>query len=188
MADVAAKRMTVEEFLEWDDGTDTRYELIDGQPVAMAPTLEPHAVLLINLGAEIRTALKAKPGCRVMSGIGLRSPVRSHSYYIPDIVVACDQGSLTRRELPEPILAVEILSDSTAQIDRATKVPDYLEVPSLREILVINPRAYHAELHRRVASDRWMVHLLRGKDAQLQLESVGLGLPLATLYEGILLG
>lgn len=80
------------------------------------------------------------------------------------------------------------MSDSTAQIDRTAKVPDYLEVPSLQEILVINPRAYHAELHRRVASDRWMVHLLHSKDARLQLESVGLDLPLATLYEGILLG
>ena len=37
MADAAEKRMTVAEFLDWDDGTDTRYELIDGRPVAMAP-------------------------------------------------------------------------------------------------------------------------------------------------------
>ena len=37
MADIAEKRMTVAEFLTWDDGTDTRYELIDGRPVAMAP-------------------------------------------------------------------------------------------------------------------------------------------------------
>ena len=37
MADVAEKRMTVAEFLTWDDGTGTRYELIDGRPVAMAP-------------------------------------------------------------------------------------------------------------------------------------------------------
>ena len=32
MADIAEKRMTVAEFLTWDDGTDTRYELIDGRP------------------------------------------------------------------------------------------------------------------------------------------------------------
>jgi Uma2 family endonuclease len=37
MAEPAISRMTLEEFLRWDDGTDARYELIDGFPVAMAP-------------------------------------------------------------------------------------------------------------------------------------------------------
>ncbi len=37
MGDLAAKRMTLAEFLVWDDGTDTRYELVGGEPRAMAP-------------------------------------------------------------------------------------------------------------------------------------------------------
>ena len=37
MADAATKRIMLDEFLWWDDGTETRYELIDGFPVAMAP-------------------------------------------------------------------------------------------------------------------------------------------------------
>lgn len=45
MAEPAIRRMTLEEFLSWDDGTDTRYELIDGFPVAMAPPAEAHRIL-----------------------------------------------------------------------------------------------------------------------------------------------
>jgi hypothetical protein len=37
MAEPAGKRMSLAAFLEWDDGTDTRYELVDGRIVAMAP-------------------------------------------------------------------------------------------------------------------------------------------------------
>jgi Uma2 family endonuclease len=37
MADPAEKRWTVEDFLVWNDGTDRRHELVDGQLVAMAP-------------------------------------------------------------------------------------------------------------------------------------------------------
>jgi Uma2 family endonuclease len=37
MAELAIKPMTLEEFLRWDDGTETRYELVGGIPVAMAP-------------------------------------------------------------------------------------------------------------------------------------------------------
>jgi Uma2 family endonuclease len=40
MAEPAIGRMTLEEFLRWDDGTDTHYELVDGFPVAMAPPAE----------------------------------------------------------------------------------------------------------------------------------------------------
>ena len=37
MSDLAYRSMTLDEFLRWDDGTDTHYELIGGSPVAMAP-------------------------------------------------------------------------------------------------------------------------------------------------------
>jgi Uma2 family endonuclease len=42
MSGLTAKRMSLEKFLNWDDGTDTRYELIEGVPVAMAPPAEAH--------------------------------------------------------------------------------------------------------------------------------------------------
>jgi|GEM_PF-5529795 len=32
---IAAKPMTLEEHLNFNDGTDSRYELVDGQPIAM---------------------------------------------------------------------------------------------------------------------------------------------------------
>ena len=38
-------RMTLAEFLDWDDGTDTRYELIDGRVLAMAPPSPRHSAL-----------------------------------------------------------------------------------------------------------------------------------------------
>jgi hypothetical protein len=34
MAEVARRPMTLDEFLRWDDGTETHYELIGGFPVA----------------------------------------------------------------------------------------------------------------------------------------------------------
>ena len=54
MSETAIKRMMLEEFLGWDDGTDTRYELVGGFPVAMAPSLEEHGVLSNRLGGASR--------------------------------------------------------------------------------------------------------------------------------------
>ena len=50
MTDAATKLMTVGEFLTWNDGTDARYELIEGRPVAMAPVAASHSIIVVNLG------------------------------------------------------------------------------------------------------------------------------------------
>lgn len=51
--------------------------------------------------------------------------------------------------------------------------------------MLIDPVRRFAEVHRRLEGDRWLTDLLRGTDAVLRLESVGVDLPLAELYRGI---
>ena len=68
MADAAEKLMTVAEFLEWDDGTDTRYELIDGRPVAMAPVAASHSIIVANLGHALKSRLTA-PATRAVKPV-----------------------------------------------------------------------------------------------------------------------
>ena len=53
MAEPAEKRMSLAAFLEWDDGTDARYELLDGRIVAMAPPIEAHGTIVANLARHI---------------------------------------------------------------------------------------------------------------------------------------
>jgi Uma2 family endonuclease len=79
MAEAAEKRWTVEAFLAWDDGTDRRYELVDGRIVAMAPPSEAHAAIVSNLNGELRSRLK--PPCRVLGEFGVRLPDRDDSFY-----------------------------------------------------------------------------------------------------------
>jgi hypothetical protein len=55
MGDLADRRMTLAEFLVWDDGTDTRYELIRGAPRGMAPAYPRHGLIERNAGRVIET-------------------------------------------------------------------------------------------------------------------------------------
>jgi Uma2 family endonuclease len=58
MASSAPKLMTIAEFLDWDDGTDRQYQLVDGMPVMMAPATEAHGELAARLTIEIGTRLR----------------------------------------------------------------------------------------------------------------------------------
>ena len=53
MAEPARRLWTLDEFLAFDDGTDTRYELLDGQIVAMAPASDVHGALVMRLGRRL---------------------------------------------------------------------------------------------------------------------------------------
>ena len=184
MAEPATRWMTLDEFLAWDDGTDRRYELWDGVVTAMAPPMPRHGLLAAALSGEIRSAVRARPPCRVFSEAGIALPHRKDTFYVADLAVICEPLRPNDRLIRNPVLIVEVLSPSTAAIDRQIKVPDYRRIPSVQEILLIDSETVFAEVHRREC-DRWITDMMRGVDAALALNSVPLTILLSELYEGI---
>jgi Uma2 family endonuclease len=182
MAGPAPKRMTLAEFLEWDDGTDTRYELVDGQVVAMAPPTRGHGTLAARLTIAIGTALR--PPCEVITEAGIAPPERADTYYQADVVVTRTPQPSTVRGIADPILIVEVLSPSTADHDRGSKLAAYRRIDSVREILLVSSQERHVELWRRDAGG-WRVVDLIG-EAEIRLETVDATVPLAALYEDVL--
>jgi Uma2 family endonuclease len=186
MSELATKRMSLDEFLRWDDGTDTRYELIDGIPVAMAPPAEAHRILALRLGSRIDAVLQSRRPCNAQIEPGVVRPDRADSYYVPDIPVTCQPNEPGRQAMVAPILLVEILSPSTERNDRRLKLPAYQGIDSVREILLIDADSYHAEVYRR-ENDHWGIELVRGAGVTLFLASVGLRVSMSELYDGIAL-
>jgi Uma2 family endonuclease len=176
--------MTLEEFLRWDDGTDTHYELIDGFPVAMAPPVEAHRILALRLGSRIDAALAGRRPCNAQIEPGVVRPDRADSYYVPDVAVTCERNEPGRQAMVDPILIVEILSPSTERTDRRLKLPVYQAMESVREIMLIDADSHHAELYKR-ENDHWGIQLVRGAEASLVLTTVDLRISMSELYGGI---
>jgi Uma2 family endonuclease len=184
VSELAERRMSLDEFLRWDDGTDTRYELIDGFPLAMAPPAEAHRILAMRLGLRIDTALQNRRPCNVQIEAGVLRPDRADSYYVADLAVTCRPNEPGRQSIVDPILIVEILSPSTERHDRRIKLPIYRQIESAQEILLIDADGHYAELHRR-EDNRWITELVRGPSAILSLASAELRVSMAELYEGV---
>jgi Uma2 family endonuclease len=184
MSEAAVKRMTLAEFLRWEDGTDTRYELLDGMAVAMAPPAIAHGMLALRLGARIDAALRSRPPCFGQSEAGIARPDRNDTCYIADLAVTCTPPERGQQLLRDPLLIVEILSPGTALYDRQTKVSDYRRIASVEEILLIDSTSIFAEVLRR-EGNRWITEIVRGPQATLALASIGLAAAMSDLYEGI---
>lgn len=182
MAIPALKPLTVDEFLDWVNGDDRRYELIDGVPMAMASPKRAHRVLAVNFGRRLSEALDEHPTCTV--GVEEAIAVLGSDYdcYVADLAVTCVPHEPDQRLTPEPVVIVEILSPSTENHDRKVKLPDYRAIPSVQAIVLVDQERYYCEVHHRQDGSRWLVDLLREPDARLRLPVIGFDQPLSVLY------
>ena len=176
-------RMTVAEFLKWDAQDDFRYELVDGEPRAMAPASTVHGFLKNELGALIRNHLREKAsGCEVVANPGIVPRLLSeHNVRIPDLAVTCSPLAAGQATLPDPVLVIEILSPSN-QAKTWTNVWAYTSIPSVQEILVLRADRIAADLLRRSPQGEWPERPTVLADGDLVLESIDFRVALAVLY------
>ena len=85
--------MTLAEFLTWEpaDRSGARWQLMDGVPVAMAPTTETHAALQGEIGAVLREPpVDTRSHCRLLSQPGVVPRIGAgRNFRIPDLGVTC---------------------------------------------------------------------------------------------------
>ena len=176
-------RMTVAEFLAWDAPGDTSWQLVDGEPIAMAPTSRTHGTLQLELGSLIRNHLAdAGNACIVIAAAGIVPRVRaSENFRIPDLAVTCTRYETEEYDVSNPILLVEVLSPSN-RADTWRNVWVFTTIPSLREILILSSTAVRAELLRRGSDGSWPAASMVIEDGDLMLDSIDLTVPLAAIY------
>src|SRR6516225_3611330 len=176
-------RMTVDEFLRWDSGDECTYELVDGEPRAMAPASTIHGFLQNELGRLIGNHLREKTsGCEVVANPGIVPRLLSeHNVRIPDLAVTCSPLAPGQATLSDPELVIEILSPSN-QAKTWTNVWTYTSIASVREILVLRADRIAAELLRRSPQGEWPDRPIAIAAGELALESIGFRVALAELY------
>jgi Uma2 family endonuclease len=181
----APLRMTVAEFLSWDPGdrTGRRWQLIDGEPVAMAPGSETHAALQSETARLIGNHLVARNSrCRVLTELGIVPRIRANrNFRIPDIGVTCAPPSHSLM-VSDPVLLIEILSPSNETETRAN-LWAYTTIPSVKEIVVIHSTRIEAELLRRRDDGSWPEDPdIIGFGGTLALASIDYAVAVAALY------
>lgn len=182
MAQVADKLWTLDEFLAFDHGTDTSYQLFEGRLVAMNPPLRGHAILTARLIRMVGSQLK--PPCEVAAEAGIIPANRRHSWYKADLIVTCTPGNYKDQFIAEPVLVVEVLSPTTTATDFNRKLPDYQRIPSMRDVLLVSSMERRVR-HWRRDSDGWIERQHRGA-ATVRLCGLPVAVVTTDLYDGIL--
>jgi Uma2 family endonuclease len=175
--------MDTAEFLAWDAPSGSRWQLVDGEPQAMAPASRTHGVIQAELIKLIGVHLDDRGSpCMVVDAAGVVPRIRSDSNVrIPDLAVTCSENQVEEQTLDEPVLLVEILPPSNRS-ETWINVWAYTTIPTVREILVIDSTRMRAELLRRDQQGNWPERALVIDDGLVELESIDSRVPLAAVY------
>jgi Uma2 family endonuclease len=172
--------MTLETFLEWERKQELRYEFDGIRAIAMTGGTIEHSEIATNIVNTLRRHLRGGP-CRAVRG-DLKVIVNGRVRY-PDAMVTWAPIPRGADVVPEPVVVFEVLSPSTAGVDRIVKNAEYEATPSIRHYVMLEQARMGATVFSREGTE-WIGRLLSG-DVALAFPGLGIEVPLREFYEGV---
>lgn len=155
MVQRAHKVFTPKEYLAQEEAADTRSEFFRGEIFAMSGGTPAHNTIVLNVGSELRQALR-KSSCQAFV-TDQRVLVENNGLYTyPDAMVVCGDIQLApgrKDTITNPILIVEVLSESTRDYDRGDKFKLYRTVPTLQHYILADQDEVRVEYYRKHKGD-----------------------------------
>ncbi len=162
-------------------------EYRQGRIVSMAGASADHNRITGNLFNALSNIISARP-CEVfMSDLRLWVEARD-LYTYPDLMVVCGGPQFLPGRtdtVTNPLLIVEVLSESTAGYDRGEKFHAYWTLASLQEYVLVDQYRLRVEYFRQMSEKEWLLRVLTRPDDLLHLESVGASIPLSQIYRNV---
>lgn len=178
------KSWTQEEFFAWAQAQEERYEFDGMQPVRICGTTMAHDSISHNLYRAVDRKLPEGSPCRVR-GPNIGVATVGAAVRFPDAVISCSHQDLGSRRVAGALVVFEVISDSTAEVDRILKVEEYAAVPSiLRYVLIESTFMGVTVLARKGPGEIWGTSTLR-VEGTLRLPEVSVEFPVAALYRDV---
>jgi Uma2 family endonuclease len=185
MSSLPTYYLTPEEYLAIEREAEYKSEYVDGVRYAMAGGSERHNLIAANTIIAIGIQLRNRP-CRVYpSDLKVRVP-NSKRFLYPDVSVVCGESRFADNErdvILNPVLVVEVLSESTAAYDRGKKFLSYQQIESLQEYLLISQDEEIVEHYVRQSNDTWLYTKAMGSEETIILPSIECEVMLKDIYD-----
>jgi Uma2 family endonuclease len=158
MEHVLKKKLSLEEYNQMEEEEQWRYEYHSGEVFAMAGGDPKHSAIAGSIIYLLSSALKGKGCTPFTSDTKFYIEALNKSLY-PNVSVVCrpfERSDKDKHALVNPVLLVEVLSESTADYDRGAKFRYYSKIPSLREYVLVEQNSLTVETrHRGSENEEW---------------------------------
>ncbi len=181
------RRYTVEDYFFVEVGSPIKHEYFGGEVYAIAGGTRVHARVATNVLTTLSESLRGTPCEAFTSDMRVMTPSGLYTY--PDASVVCGEvhviGGEERATLLNPVVLMEVLSDSTREYDCGEKFEMYRSISALRDVVLIEQSKPRVEHRHRARAEEWISRVFDALDQTVSLESIGVELPLARIYERV---
>lgn len=176
-----------EDYLELELTSDTRHEYINGEIVPMTGGTPNHNQILLNLAGSLNFALRQQP-YRVFAADQRLWISQQRIYAYPDVMVV--QGTLTYQEgrrdtITNPVLIIEILSQSTRNYDQGDKFAAYRTIPTFQEYVLVDQYCYQVEHYAKTGEKKWVFQEYDNVMNTVELASIPFAIALQEIYDRV---
>jgi Uma2 family endonuclease len=176
--------LTEDEYVAFERRAEFKSEYLAGEVFAMTGASRKHNLIATNIVAALHAQLRDRP-CNVYAN-DMRVNVRSASHYAyPDVVVTCGEEQFADAELDtllNPLVIIEVLSDSTEAYDRGKKFESYQFIESLTDYLLVSRHARRIEQFTRGGGRDWVYTEAHESGEAIRIRSIGCELRLEDAY------
>jgi Uma2 family endonuclease len=157
-------RYTYADYVGLETYSDTKHEFLDGEIYAMSGGTRDHASLSATMIHLLFNAVGDRPCDVHTSDLRIRVEAADLSTY-PDASVIC--GPMQGYEpgpkdtALNPMILVEVTSDSSEEYDTGLKYEYYRTIATLRDYVIVSHRERRVTVHSRGAGDEWTTHVAR---------------------------
>lgn len=182
----AAMKYSVSEYLEMEEQSEIRHEYYDGDVFAMAGTTMNHNEIVDNIRSQFKPRFRPV-GCRIFSENIKVETIQNLHFTYPDVVVTCHPEDINGTYfVRHPRILVEVLSPSSATLDRDFKFRRYTKIPSLKYYMLVSQHEYFVELYSRTEnSDIWTYQSFDKPELEVRFDDDDFAIPVSAIYEGI---
>ncbi|MBA3994530.1 MAG: hypothetical protein C0469_13460 [Cyanobacteria bacterium DS2.3.42] len=160
-------KVSAKEYLALEESALVRHEFVGGRTFAMTGGTHSHNVISLNIATALRDTLKGS-GCTVyMTDMKVRVAAADCFYY-PDVMVVCKPVEKDSVYTETPTAIFEVLSKSTASVDRREKLFAYQLIPSLLSYVLVHQSRKRVEHYRRIDGE-WTLQQF-SSDEELMLD------------------
>ena len=181
------KYYTPEEYLALEETSEDKNEYRQGEIIPMVGATTNHNQIAGNFYRRFPLTINNQDYYTYMETVRLW--LSDYSIYTyPDVMVIKGQPLYqgnSQSNVINPLIIVEVLSNSTQAYDRGDKFKFYRSLPTFQEYILIEQSSYSVERYYKQKDDQWLIDFVTGENAVLQLVSVDWQISLQDLYQRV---
>jgi len=188
VAQLTKQQYTIDEYLELESQAEVRHEYIDGEILEMAGGTTNHNEIITNLCVILKPSLRKLNGKVYTENVRLWIAQQKMFTY-PDVMVIAQNPEYhgeNKTTVTNPLIIIEVLSNSTRDYDLGRKFEYYRSLDSLQEYILIDPEKPLVMSYNRNNNQQWSLTILENINDKLELNSVPIEIVLQDIYDGIL--